>query len=204
MGIGTEFAVYFQHGSLSVLKRYKGVNWSLNHKYCQAVIRGQWWPVQDGVTSTSPCAVCAHRYVSVSILLLPAWLRGRLLTFKLPVSVLTCIMYAVCVHYPGWEGSSQEMLVKHSLLLPSSWLTSMLENRRPDSIIKHKLADSPSSRTGYGLDFKAYINNNYSAPLTENSISLSDTERRTGWCETSSMGCFLLLFFSFLMRLKSR
>ncbi len=92
-----------------------------------------------------------------------------------------CMLY-VCITRDGRDipFGTQEMLVKHSLPLPSSRLTSTPENRRPDSIINHKLADSPSSRSGYGLDFKAYINNNYSVPLAENCISFPDAGQKTG------------------------
>lgn len=92
-----------------------------------------------------------------------------------------CMLY-VCITRDGraLPFGTQEMLVNHSQLLPSSRLTSTLENRRPDSIINHKLADSPSSRTAYGLDSKAYINNNYSIPLAENCISFRATGQKTG------------------------
>lgn len=72
-----------------------------------------------------------------------------------------CCMYAL----PGLVGIFclllRKCLIKHSLLLPYSPTYLRTGKQMSRFCINHKRADSPTTLTGYGLDFTAYINNDH-------------------------------------------
>lgn len=130
-------------------KDTRGRDWSLKYKYCQPVIRGHWWPAQDAATLTSPRAVClqACLFVHHASASLTEWVRFDIQTLT---ECWTCIMHAVCMHYPQGRDlhfATLELWVYQSVL-PAT-LRTYLHTR------KHQCAESPNSQTEYGLHSEA-------------------------------------------------
>lgn len=82
-----------------------------------------------------------------------------------------CCMYAL----PGLVGIFclllRKCLIKHSLLLPYSPTYLHTGKQMSRFCINHKRADSPTTLTGYGLDFTAYINNDHFVSYAKKKIA---------------------------------
>lgn len=110
--------------------------------------------VRDAVTSTLACVFKIGQSDSVA---------GTFFSNDQRVSDMhyACCMYAL----PGLVGIFclllRKCLIKHSLLLPSSPTYLRTGKQMSRFCINHKRADSPTTLTGYGLDFTAYINNDH-------------------------------------------
>lgn len=102
-----------------------------------------------------------------------------------------CCMYAL----PGLVGIFclllRKCLIKHSLLLPYSPTYLRTGKQMSRFCINHKRADSPTTLTGYGLDFTAYINNDHfvSYAKKKNCISVSTLARR--WENLKKVRCWI-------------
>lgn len=84
-----------------------------------------------------------------------------------------CCMYAL----PGLVGIFclllRKCLIKHSLLLPYSPTYLRTGKQMSRFCINHKRADSPTTLTGYGLDFTAYINNDHFVSYAKKKLHFS-------------------------------